>query len=187
MFKRGQWEPRFCYTATMPLSQEKKIRIHSFDAIMRRLIKLGAVRDLKSESTHYYAPRSDNNVTKLVAKASGFEIHELNETDGKFELTNLVRMETLDKGLSWLKAQGYDTVFVVHMQHIDYRYKDGLIGLYTINNDLLSVILDFPEGQHDEVSQELGLDKAERIELPYNKYLERQGLLKRTNIGEAGA
>ena len=71
------------------------------------------------------------------------------------------------------------------MQHTDYKYKDGLVGLYTINKDLISVILDFPEGQHNEVAKALGLENAELIEEPYNKYLEHQGKLSVVSLDQA--
>lgn len=55
---------------------------------------------------------------------------------------------------------------------MDYDYKGGIVGLYIINDDLFSIILDFPPGEHEVIASELGMEAAEVIDLPYNKYLE---------------
>ena len=64
------------------------------------------------------------------------------------------------------------------MDNTDYEYKNGLVGLYIVDDFLHSVILDFPEGQHEEIEKELGLDTAEVISVPYNKFLEKIGRLR---------
>ncbi len=63
------------------------------------------------------------------------------------------------------------------MDDVDYEYKEGIVGLYVINDFLYSVILDFPEGAHSSIEHELDLEKAEPIDVPYNKYLEKTGHL----------
>ena len=81
------------------MNQEKKYKVQGFDAIQRQLTELGSKPGSQSESTHYYAPRSDNNVVKLVANSSGFEIHELTENDGRFQLTRREQVASLGDGL----------------------------------------------------------------------------------------
>jgi hypothetical protein len=68
------------------------------------------------------------------------------------------------------------------MKHTDYGYGEGVIGLYIINDVLNSVIIDLPAGAHEEASRTLGLQAAEVIAVPYNRYLEQAGQLKLTHI-----
>ena len=68
------------------------------------------------------------------------------------------------------------------MAYTDYDYRDGVVGLYTINDFLYSVILDYPQGQHEMLAAKFGLQKAELIDVPYNKYLHRIGKLETTNL-----
>ncbi len=69
------------------------------------------------------------------------------------------------------------------MVHTDRSYKDGMIGLYTIDAFLYSVILDFLPGHHEALQRELGLENTEVIDDPFNKYLERLGRLKVIAVG----
>lgn len=152
--------------------QEKKYLVVNFDAILAKLRELKSDEIGHSISTHYYTKRKDNNVLKLVEKAGKFEIHELTENDGNFTLNKNITVESKQAGLEWLKNQGFADITVIKMEHTDYEYRGGIIGLYTINDNLRSVILDFPVEMHQEVAEELGLASAEVIKIPYNKYLE---------------
>lgn len=152
--------------------QEKKYRVENFDQILRKLQKLGCNQVGHSISTHYYAKQADNNVTKLVEKAGQYEIHILEEKAGKFTLKKNIAVDSKQVGLAWLEKAGFSDLTVVRMDHTDYEYKGGLVGLYVINGKLFSVILDFPSGEHETVTAELGVEAAEVIEAPYNKYLE---------------
>lgn len=161
---------------------EKKYLVKDFADIIKRLAEVGAVKQAESISTHYYTDQANNDVVKLVEGASGFSIHELTSVEGKFELIQSIPLEDRQAGLGWLKNKGYSRVGIVKMQHTDYEYKDGLIGLYTINDFLYSIILDFPDGEHDDMEQTFSLNNAELINIPYNKYLEQQGDLEWMDI-----
>ena len=80
-------------------------------------------------------------------------------------------------GLSRLKKKGFDYTSIVRMKSTDYLYKDGIVGLYTVNETLLSVILDFPASKHEEIQKIFGLQSTELINIPYNKYLENNDRL----------
>ena len=68
------------------------------------------------------------------------------------------------------------------MAYTDYEYGGGIVGLYTINDSFYSIILDFPNGQHDAKENEFGLSPNDVITIPYNKYLERIGKSKSINL-----
>jgi len=163
--------------------QEKKYRVDDFAGIKDKLAALGAMEASEGSSTHYYTPQPSNDVVKIVAHAGRCEVHMLEEVDGKFALTQRISLKDLAGGLKWLRGNGYQQVAVVTMRHVDYKYRGGIVGLYTINDWLRSVILDFPAGEHDSVAKELGLERAEVIEVPYNRYLEKMGRLE---LGELG-
>lgn len=152
--------------------QEKKYRVDSFDQILKKLQELDCNQVGRSISTHYYAKRADNNVTKLVEKTDRYEIHVLEEDAGRFTLKENIVVDSNQAGLKWLEKSGFTDLTVVKMDHTDYEYKGGLVGLYTINDELFSVILDFPSGQHETIAADFGMEAAEVIVLPYNKYLE---------------
>lgn len=152
--------------------QEKKYRVNRFDKILEKLETLGCRQAGHSVSTHYYAKRADDNVTKLVEKSGQYEIHVLEEESGKFTLKQNIAVADKQAGLDWLKKSGFTDFTIVKMDQVDYEYKDGIVGLYRINDDLFSIILDYPSGQHEAIADELGMEAAEVIDLPYNKYLE---------------
>ncbi|MEX0616274.1 MAG: hypothetical protein WD231_00510 [Candidatus Woykebacteria bacterium] len=158
--------------------QEKKYRVDSFTKIWRILEEAGAKKKSKVLSTHYYAQQEGNNIIKLVQYENKNEIHLLQESQGKYSLKEKIPVETTDAGLKRLKDEGYKAVEVVKMVNTDYEYKGGIVGLYLINNFLHSVILDFPEGHHETLEKEFGLETAEVISVPYNKYLEQIGKLQ---------
>ena len=163
--------------------QEKKYRVDSFEDIEKRLKGAVAEPGKTTTSTHYYGEHADSGVVKLVTYDDRDEIHILDEAEGKFSLRENIPVENKEAGLRRLKDKGYNSVSVVKMTHADYDYKSGLVGLYLINDFLHSVILNFPEGQHARVEQELGLDTAEVIKTPYNKYLEELGHLHLIKLG----
>ncbi|HSX27302.1 MAG TPA: hypothetical protein VLG25_00820 [Patescibacteria group bacterium] len=153
--------------------QEKKYRVNSFGPIEKLLSELGAKKGNQTVTIHYYAQRPGNDVVKLVEYRDRCEIHMLKELNGKFSLTDRISAENTKAGLQWLRDKGYKKLTIVTMTNSDYRYKDGVVGLYIINDSLYSVILDFPQNQHEAIARELGLENAELISLPYNKYLEQ--------------
>ncbi len=162
--------------------QEKKYKVDSFAPILQFLNQKGAKKGEEIVTTHFYTPQPNNDVVKLVQFSDKNEIHVLKETNGKYSLIDRIPVPDTKAGLQWLKNHGYKNVSIVTMAYTDCEYKNGIIGLYLINDSLLSVILDFPPDQHDKIEKELGLEKAEVISLPYNKYLENIGLLKTITI-----
>jgi hypothetical protein len=164
------------------MTQEKKYIVESFSAVTKALDVFGAQRGHESTSTHYYAQVSGNNVVKLVESPTKCEIHELSESGGRFELTKRIPVPNVKTGLEWLGSHGFHKVSVVRMRHFDWKLGDGIVGLYVINDALHSVILEYSAGRHEGVARELGLDGAETIEQPYNKYLQARGELEPVRI-----
>jgi len=158
--------------------QEKKYQVESFDEIKKMLDKLGIEKSREAVAKHYYAQHEGNDVTKLVEYRDKIEIHVLKEKDGKFNLVESIPMESVEAGLKWLKDKGYKVVDLVKMANEDYEHKGGQVRLYTIDDWLKSVILDYPEGKHEAIAKEFGLDKAGVIKMPYNKQLEKAGKLR---------
>ena len=165
--------------------QEKKYRVESFEQIKSLLEKAGAKRGTEVVSTHYYILQPTNDVVKLVVTGNKCEIHILTENDGKYSLMENISMESVEAGLNWLKNRGYKEFSVIKMDETDYEYKGGIVGLYTINDFLCSVILDFPPGKHEELENELGLEDAEVINVPYNKYLEQIGKINKIPLSSS--
>lgn len=159
-------------------NQEKKYRVESLAAVRKKLLEVGAKKEKEVVATHYYVKQEGSDVTKLVIYSDRSEIHVLEEVGGKFSLKEKIPLESKEAGLQWLKDKGHRTLAVVKMTQTDYEYKGGIVGLYTIDDWLHSVVLDFPEGQHEAIEKELGLHTAEVISAPYNKYLERVGRLR---------
>lgn len=155
---------------------EKKYKVESFESIRAKLNELGAKQIKRTSSTHYYVPQDSNDVVKLVHYTDRDEIHLLKEENGTFSLTENVPVQDLEGGFHWLKRRVFEQVDVVKMDYIDYEYDNGTVGLYTLNDSLLSVILDFPKEKHAEMEKAFGLGSAEVIAIPYNKYLNQVGL-----------
>ena len=158
--------------------QEKKFLVNSFDGIKNKLEEMGADKADEVISIHYYAQANGNDVVKAVEYNDHCEIHILKESDGKFILTERIPIKSVAEGLQWLRDKGYKFYTVVKMQYGDYDFRDGRVGLYIINDFLLSVILDFPTNQHAAMEKLFGLNTAEQIVIPYNKQLEQLGKLE---------
>jgi hypothetical protein len=152
--------------------------VESFANIESMLNEKGATKGKEVVTMHYYGQHEGNDVTKLVEYADRFEIHQLKETNGQFTFLPHIPVASKDAGLQWLKDKGYTTVNIVKMANTDYPYKNGTIGLYVIDDFLHSVILYYPPEDHEAVEQEFGLENAEVIILPYNKYLDKLGRLR---------
>ncbi len=164
--------------------QEKKYRVDSFTKVENILHTAGAKKLKVTTSKHYYARQNGNDVVKLVSYKDKSEVHILEESQGRFILKENIPVENIDTGLQWLKDKGYQMVDLVGMVYTDYAYKDGIVGLYVINNFLYSVILDFPEQQSQEIEKELGLTSTKVISVPYNKYLQQIDQLHSMKLGE---
>ena len=162
--------------------QEKKYKTDSFKLALDILSKSNAPKEKEVVNTHYYAQKEGNDVVKLVVFADRCEIHTLSETQGKYALTQKIPVINTEAGFQWLKDQGYKMADVVKMAYTDYEYKGGIVGLYTINDSFYSIILDFPNGEHDEKEREFGLSPDDVITMPYNKYLENIGKSKSMSL-----
>lgn len=161
---------------------EKKYRVNSFTKILKLLNEKGAKKGQEIVTTHYYTQQESNDVVKLVKFVDRNEIHILKEKQGRYSLKSNIPVLNTDAGLQWLKDKGYKTVNIVKMINTDYEYKNGIVGLYIIDDFLYSVILDFSEGQHEPIEKELGLNSPEVISIPYNKLLEKIGRLRLMNL-----
>jgi hypothetical protein len=162
--------------------QEKKYRVDSFTKIQNVLNENNAKKGQENITIHYYAQQESNNVVKLVKYNDRNEIHILEESQGKLSLKQNISVPTTDAGLQWLKDKGYKTVDIVKMVNTDYEYKNGIVGLYIIDDFLYSIILDFPEGQHEAIEKKLGLNTTKVISIPYNKLLEKISHLRSMNL-----
>ena len=154
----------------MPLT-EKKYRVEEFAHIEKLLKKAGAKEVKHVTSTHYYGEHEGNDVEKFVVYPDRVEIHVLKESEGKFALTESKLIAGKEEGFVWLKNRGYTKADVVDMDYTEYEYKNGIVGLYIIDDYLFSVVLSFPAGQHEQIEKDFGLETAEVIRPPYNKYL----------------
>lgn len=150
---------------------EKKFRIESFERIKEFLKNAGAKEVKRVTSTHYYGEHEGNDVEKFVVYPDRTEIHVLKESDGKFALTESKPIAGKEEGFAWLKSRGYTKANIVDMNYTEYAYKNGTVGLYVIDNVLRSVILYYPKEKHEAMEKEFGLETAEVIAVPYNKYL----------------
>ena len=157
--------------------QEKKYKVDSFVTISKLLNEKGAKNEKEVVTMHYYTQQPNNEVVKLVEYDNRNEIHMLTESNGKYLLKQKIPVLTLRQGLKWLKDKGYKIVDLVKMVYTDYEYKNGIVGLYVINDFLYSVILDFPEEQLKTIENEFGFSNIEIINIPYNKLLDQLGRL----------
>jgi len=162
--------------------QEKKYRVDSFVAIQKLLNKKGARKKKEVVATHYYGHHEGNDVEKFVEYVDRYETHVLKESGGRFTMTEHKQIPDKDIGFSWLKDKGYTKASIVKMVYTEYEHRGGVVGLYTINDFLHSVILYYSSDKHKAVESEFGLQNAEVITIPYNKYLEKLDALQSTNL-----
>lgn len=158
--------------------QEKKYRVESFERIHKKLDEVGAKKMHEITSVHYYGVHDGNDVEKFVVYPNRCEIHSLKESNGKFTMMEHFRVSDKDAGFAWLRGRGYNSANIVDMDYTEYTYQDGTVGLYIIDGFLHSVILYYPGDMLDEMENEFGLQRAEVISIPYNKYLEKMGKLR---------
>ena len=133
-------------------------------------------------SIHYYGQHKSNDVEKFVEYSDRFEIHILKETNGRFTMIEHKAIPNKQAGMKFLKKQGFTVANIVKMLYTEYVYKKGTVGLYVINDFLHSVILYYPQKQHEEMEKEFGLNSVEVITVPYNKFLEKMGRLESIKI-----
>lgn len=162
--------------------QEKKYQVNSFIKILKLLKEKGAKKKQRIISTHYYGQHKSNDVEKFVEYSDHFEIHILKESDGKFTMIEHKSIPDKDSGFKWLKNRGFTMANIVKMDYEEYKYKNGKIGLYTIDDFLHSVILYYPSDKHEAMEKEFGLNNSEVISVPYNKLLKKMNCLRSLKI-----
>jgi hypothetical protein len=162
--------------------QEKKYLVKSFRSILKIINEKNLTKSKEVHSTHYYGEHKGNDVEKFVEYPDRVEVHVLKEVDGKFVPTDDFRVKNKSEGIAWLKKRGFSTANIVKMDYDEYEYKGGTLGLYTIDNFLLSVILNYPPGKHEEVEKEFNLQNAEQLTIPYNKQLRELGKLRSVSL-----
>lgn len=164
--------------------QEKKYLVDSFATIQKLLKAKKAPKVRHVTSTHYYGQHKGNDVEKFVEYLDRFEIHVWKDTDGKMTMIEHSPIPDKEAGFNWLKKRGFNKSNIVKMDYTEYAYKDGTVGLYTIDDFLQSVILSYPAGKHEVIEKELRLEKAKVITVPYNNLLEQMGRLRSMNLKE---
>jgi hypothetical protein len=157
---------------------EKKYRVASFTRIQKILSGKQAEKIQGIVSTHYYGLHDGNDVEKFVEYRDKLEVHVLKEQDGRFTLVEHKEIVNKESGFAWLKSRGFTTVNIVKMDYVEFEYNHGIVGLYVIDDFLYSVILCYLPTDLDTMQKEFGLETAEVISLPYNKYLSKINRLR---------
>lgn len=162
--------------------QEKKYLVDSFTEIQKRLKEKGAIKSQEIISTHYYGEHAGKDIEKFVEYADRVEIHVWKEQNGLLTMTEHTPIANKEKGFAWLIRRGYTHASIVKMEYSEYEYKNGTVGLYTINDFLHSIVLCYPPGTHAAIEKEFGLQNAKVISVPYNKLLQQMGRLRSTKL-----
>lgn len=157
---------------------EKKYRVNSFTPILDKIYELGAIPTIEVSSQHYYAPLDTDDTLKMIDYGDKIEIHNLSTKNGLHTLDEVIAIRSIKDGLKWFEAKGFKTLEVLDMNDKEFSYKDGGFALYTINNNIYSVIIAYPENKLSEIETILGLQAAEIITIPYNKYMRQKGMVR---------
>jgi hypothetical protein len=161
---------------------EKKYQLDSFTPILKIIKEKKLIKLKEVASVHYYAKHEGNDIEKFVEYPDRVEVHVWKEVNGEFTPTENFLIKDKSEGLAWLKRRGNKIANIVKMDYTEYEYKNGTVGLYTIDDFHHSIILNFSEGEHENVEKDFGLQKAETITVPYNKMLEKMGKLRSINL-----
>lgn len=158
--------------------QEKKYQVDSFDTILRLIKEINLKKIKEVTSLHYYGKKDSNDVEKFVVYPDRVEVHVFKNVDGNFVSVEDFKIDSEQKGFEWLKSRGFTEANLIKMDYVEYGYKDGTVGLYTIDDFYKSVILYFSPKDHLEVEKLFGLENSEVITIPYNKLMEKMGKLR---------
>lgn len=162
---------------------EKKYRVVSFDAVLDVLRHMGAKQTIEISSTHYYAHLPTDDTLKMVAEEGKVEIHRLSTQQGLHTLQEIITVPDVEAGFRWFVEQGYDALDVLAMYKVEYDYGDGGLALYDVDAVVHSVVMGYPEEQLSKMEGLFGLQSAEQITVPFNKYLGQLGALRSMRLG----
>lgn len=165
---------------------EKKYRVDSFDGVLSILQRVGAKQTIEVASTHYYAHLPTDDTLKMVAEEGKVEIHRLSTQQGLHTLQEVIAVPDVQAGFRWFAEQGYTELDVLAMHKVEYDYGDGGMALYDVDAALHSVVMGYPESQLAKMETVFGLQSAERITAPFNKYLGQLGTLRSLRLGANG-
>lgn len=161
---------------------EKKYRVDSFDDVVSVLQRVDAERTMEATSTHYYAHLPTDDTLKMVAQEGDVEIHRLSTRQGLHTLEEVIAVPDVEAGFRWFVERGYKTLDVLAMHKVEYNYGDGGLALYDVDTALHSVVMGCPEEQLYKMETLFGLQSAEQIIVPFNKYLGLLGVLRSVRL-----
>jgi len=170
----------------MPTVVEKKFRVSTFEPILAYIQQCHIPSTLEVRTTHYYAQLPTEDTLKIINYGDRVEIHRLTTTHGLHSLDEVIPLQSVEDGLQWFHARGYDKLDVLAMHDREFEFKGGGFALYTINNTVCSIILGYPEEDLASMEQALGLQSAEVISVPYNKYLAQLGMVQTIPTARSG-
>jgi hypothetical protein len=139
--------------------------------------ELGAVPTLDISSTHYYAHLDSNETIKMIDYPDRVEIHRVGYNDGLYSIDEVTEVTDVEAGFEWFKKEGFKELDVLEMRDQEFSYLGGGFALYTVDKDILSVILGYEEEKLPEMEKVFGLEGAEQIVVPYNVYVGQLGRL----------
>lgn len=154
----------------MPTFVEELYLVDDFAPVEDRLQALGAA-DLGEHVSLHYCAHVESGSLKVVKRETGWDITEMAEEDGQFEVVSQKSIGNKDEGFAVLRERGFNEVEVVEMNYHEYDLKGGIVGLYVLNKLIKSVVIDYPEGEHVEIKKELLLDDAQKINMSFSVLL----------------
>lgn len=138
----------------------------------------GATPTIDICSTHYYAHLDTDGTLKMIDYRDRVEIHKVHTKNGLHSIDEEIKIASVEAGFQWFKEQGFNELDVLEMRDREFAYLDGGFALYTVEQDVLSIILGYAESKVPEIEKLFGLEDAEEILIPYNKYIAQVGKLR---------
>ncbi len=161
---------------------EKKFRVSSFNAMTLKIDELGATPTVEVSATHYYAKLDSDDTLKMIDYGDRVEIHSVSTKNGLHSIDEEITVESVEEGMQWFKLRGYSELEMLKMHDQEYAYLDGGLALYTVEDEVFSVILGYSEDELPEMEKLFGLDSCEEISVPYNKYMAQLKKLRRISF-----